>query len=105
MANVPPEWETTDELGSIEHENGTVGTTPISVPSVADKVIDAIYISNTNTAVAKDLLVSLDGGTSWLTISRLDDKYIELRGFIKQIQIKGAVADVNYEGLIWYGET
>jgi len=101
MANVAPQFETSESLGSTAHYNGTVGTTAVSVPAVAGNAIADVMISNLDSnANSKKLLVSFDGGTNFTTLSAGASLPWTVRGGITQIKVKGSVASVAYEILM-----
>ena len=105
MADQTPEFESRDYLGSTDHFNGTVGTTPVSVPSVAGNIIQSVLISNTNNAFSKTILVSFDAGTNFFTIPRRGSLAAKVKGALTQIQIKGGAAGTDYEILMHREET
>jgi len=64
MVDQPPEFEIADVLGNTTIFSGTVGTTPVDVPTVAGGIIQSfsIFSPQTNT-LASLLQFSIDGGT------------------------------------------
>lgn len=87
-----------DQLQEPVHFNGTVGTSTIKVPTVAGNAIFEMTVTNIeDTDATKDLLFSLDGGSTFATIK--NDGVIELDnlGGLTQIDLKGAVASVGFE--------
>lgn len=89
--------ETEDLRGSTDHYNGTVGTTPVSIPSSPGNAIQSVLIDNVSISANKKLLVSFDSGTTWKTIPRKAVLQGTIKGAPKQIQVKGSVAGVEYE--------
>ena len=102
MANIAPQFETEDISGNTLHDNGTVGATPVLVPSSPSGVITEILIENlpTNSATKK-LLISFDGGTKYKTLGGPGTSYIwSPKGGLQQVYIKGNVSNVAYEAVI-----
>lgn len=92
--------ETENLSGVTAHYNGTVGTTPVNIPSVAGGVIQSILIDNTNTDSTKALEVSFDGGTNYKTIGSGSSLSFTLKGDLTQVSLRGAVAACDYEILL-----
>ncbi len=102
--DTPPQMEIEDNNGSTTHYSGSVGTSPTTVPSSADKVISSFYLENpiTNTPATKELEFSCDGGTTYTSL-RLGESIVwPPKGYVKQIYIKGSTASVNYKMIINY---
>ena len=98
MADVLPQFESSDIAGSTVIYNGAVGTTFVAVPSVADKDIAEVIIScKSDQANNKRLLVNYDGGANVHTLTTGEWIALEPRGGIKQIRVKGNIATVDYE--------
>jgi len=90
-----------DLSGNSDHFTATVGTTPVSLPTVADKDISAVLINTQEISPSsKRLLVSFDGGTKFLTLKRNTIIGWSPRGPLKQIVVKGSVASVEYDIVI-----
>jgi hypothetical protein len=89
--------EIRDIAGSSAHYNGTVGTSPVSIPSVANKVISEFCIANTDSTKTAVLSVSLDAGTTFKTIGYKGSWTWSPKGRIKQIQIKADAASRAYQ--------
>jgi hypothetical protein len=101
MADVLPEFESTDVLGTTDTYTGSVGTTAVNVPASAGNHIDELSIRcAVDQITIKRLEFSLDGGTNWFRL-RVGEFYTEEpRGSITQIKIRAAgvgVTSVNYE--------
>lgn len=95
-------FETKDYEGSTAHFNGTVGTSPISVPSSAGNPIDEFIIkcmyANTDTAY---LEVSMDGGTNYFRLQAgMALQWSPKGGTTTQLTIRGSEAGVAYESII-----
>lgn len=99
MSNQAPNFEQIDQQGSLTMHSGTVGTSPVSLPAVAstDLIEVSIYLPWDAVPASKRLLYSFDGGVTFFTLEPGDSIDKTLRGGIKQIQIKGSVASVEYE--------
>jgi len=90
--------ETQNTSGVTSHENGTVGTSAIDIPSSAGNVIQAILIDNTDNS--KDLLVSFDGGTNYKTITPESILSWLLKGNQTQVKLKASGATTSFEILL-----
>ena len=93
--------EIRDLEGSTTHEVGTVGTTPVDLPSSADKAISELLI-NTQAidSATKTLQISFDGGTNYFTLKRNTLVGWSVKGRLQQIKVKGSAASTNYDILI-----
>jgi len=84
-----------------EHFNGTATTTPISIPPVAGNDIKEILIKNKHTNnLTEELFVSFDAGATFFTLLRQDVLESVDNGPLKQVQIKGSSATVDYEIIV-----
>lgn len=103
MADQLPEFEIEDINGSNDHYNGAIGVTAAPLPAVAGNVIAAVYLVNkkTNTPQTRELYLSLDGGTTFITLFVGDDILLPVRGNRTQIHIKANAAGVNYECILY----
>ena len=101
MAEVLPQFEQIDNVGSTTQFQGTVGTTAIQIPSVATFDISEILIrcATDNSPVTKRLLWSLDDVT-YHTLAPGEFVGWTLKGEQAQVWIKGSVAGVIYEVLV-----
>lgn len=101
MVNQNPQFEMIDNEGSTIQIAGTVGTTPIQVPSVATFDISEILIrcATDNSPITKRLLWSLDNVT-YHTLGPGEYVGWTLKGQQTQIWLKGNVAGVDYEVLV-----
>jgi hypothetical protein len=98
VQNFPTNFPTSaNTSGTTHHFNGTVSTTPASIPAVAGNVITSIYIENFNNLGGVNLLISFDAGTTFKTIERDAALYVEPKGDLTQVVIKGSSATTNYE--------
>lgn len=101
MADLPPQMEVNDSRGSTVPYSGTVGTTAVNVPSAAGSNITELMVrcpfQSPNT---KQLLYSLDGGATYLSLDVGESLTWPLKGSLKQIQIKGSTAGVSYEVIL-----
>jgi hypothetical protein len=102
MANQAPNFEQIDQQGSIEISQGTVGTTPINIPTVASTDLIEVYLELPQDSVpaSKRLLYSINGGVTFFSLEPGESVEKTLRGGIKQIQIKGNTASVEYNAVI-----
>jgi len=100
-ADFAPSFETQDIDGSSSHYNGTVGTSAVSIPSSADKVISEFILKcPIQTPLTKECLVSLDGGTNFFSLRVGEHLGWSPKGSMKQIQVKGSTSGVEYEILM-----
>jgi len=99
MTNQAPNFEQIDQQGSLSMHSGTVGTTPISLPASpsTDLIEVSIYLPSDSVPASKCLLYSFDAGVTFFKLCVGDSLEKTLRGGIKQIQIKGSTANVEYE--------
>lgn len=81
---------------TVDHFNGTVGTTAIQIPSSAGDDISEVLIHNT-TSANRDLLISFDGGTTFKTLTPDANIIWNVKEGITQIHIKGSAAATSYE--------
>lgn len=96
-----PQFDQADQTGKTLQFTGTVGTTAIKLPTspVADHVVAEVLVNTQRiSSTAKKLLVSYDGGTTFMEIKRntLVGWFIRAEGR-SQIDIKGNVAGVEYD--------
>lgn len=93
--------ETDDLNGETKCYSGTVGTSSIAIPTVADKVIAYVTtLSNEPAASGKVLSVSFDGESTWYDLSGQEHVSVPVRGRRKQIHIKGSAANTNYKMIV-----
>jgi hypothetical protein len=79
---------------------GSVGTTPIDLPGVASgEITQVIFSCRVQTPSSKRLLFSVDGGSTFFTLSPGSMVGWEPKD-IEQVQVKGNVAGVLYDVLI-----
>jgi hypothetical protein len=102
----PKNNEVRDTDGSTTHETGTVGTTPIQLPSSPGLTISEVLINTQSiTSQANKLLVSFDGGTTFMTFKRNTIVGWSVKSKPTQIDIKGNNAGVEYDILINFETT
>ena len=103
---VKPQFEMTDTKGSTIHYDDNVGTTPIAIPTVADKIIGGFWIENdiNNSPAHERLSFSCDGGTTYTELAIGESLAWTPKGDVKQIYIKGSTASVDYQMIINYEE-
>jgi hypothetical protein len=99
MLDESPTFESTDLEGASTHFNGTVGTSPIAIPSsTSGTPIAEVLIHNPpSNAHGKLVLISLDGGAGYMTIENKTYIGWSAKGSIKQVFLKGSTSGVNYE--------
>lgn len=101
---IKADFETQDLDGSTVHYNGSVGTTPIAIPTVADNIIAEFWIENVidNSPVTKRLEFSCDGGITYTELRLSESMAWTPKGRIKQIYIKASAASTNYKMIVNY---
>jgi|WetSurMetagenome_2_1015567.scaffolds.fasta_scaffold199831_2 hypothetical protein len=101
MADLIPQFETEDLQGTTTQYTGTVGTSAISIPTVAGTgIAECLIRCPTQSPNTRRLSYSFDGGTTFSILS--PGEYIgwSLKGSPTQIKIKGNVASVDYEVIL-----
>jgi hypothetical protein len=97
-----PGFETQDLSGSTVNYQNTVGTSPINVPTVADKVISEVFFKcSVQTPATTRCFISFDN-TTYLTLLPGEAIGWSVKGNKKQIRIKGSGAGVLWEAVINY---
>lgn len=104
MVNVPPEFESRDNIGITYQFTTSVGTTPILLPSNPDKPIEEFLIIAGNNG-DKKIQVSCDNGNNWIPILSNGHLIWSLKknssgAFIYQLKLKGDSEDLSCFGLI-----
>ena len=98
------QFEQKDIIGTTDQENPTVGTTAVAVPSVADKSIAEALIKcpGRQPGVKKCLVSFVGSGGPFLTL--LEGEFIawQIKGYIKQIFVKGDTASTDVEIILNY---
>jgi hypothetical protein len=89
----------TESSGTTFQFSGSVDTTAIDIPNVASGDIAQVLISCVAQSASKRLLFSLDGGTTFFTLTPGSMVGWEPKD-IEQIKIKGNTASVLYDVLI-----
>lgn len=89
----------TDTSGSTAQYNDTATTSPANIPSSAGSVISNVLLRNTNTSNV-DLLLSLDGGTTFFTIPPQHQYEGSPQGDLTQIIVKSSSSTCNYESIV-----
>lgn len=106
ISNVTPipveiQSDLTAASGSTEHVGGSATLSAVAYPSVAGAKITGALFHNRATA-ARSLLVSFDGGTSFITIDS-QDSFVWSPKNITQIYVKGSSSlGTAWEGIINY---
>jgi hypothetical protein len=97
MSDVPiGEFE--QDFGSTTQYSGTVGTSPINIPTVAaDPIVTCFIRCPAQTPATNRLLFSIDGGSIFHTLSPGEFIIWSPKGNQKQIKIKGNAASISYE--------
>lgn len=101
---IKADFEIQDMDGSTVHYNSSVGTTPVAIPTVADKEISEFWIENPidNTPVTETLSFSCDGGATYTALKVGESMVWTPKGGIKQIYIVGSTASVDYKMIVNY---
>ncbi len=83
--------------GTTDHFNGSVGLTPVNVPTSAGNNITRILIANLSEKKGEDLSVSFDGGTTTTTIFASEAFTWEPKGLAQVELNSNVVTGVSYE--------
>jgi hypothetical protein len=98
MVDVAPEFESRDNIGTTSQFTSTVGTSPVSIPSVAGGRISEVFIHNPASNPKNSILYfSMDGGTTFTSLPWNSTFGWTPKGSVTQIQIKADAAGRNYE--------
>lgn len=108
MADLAPEFDTTDELGVTKQFIGTVGTTPVLINSPSGKSIEEILIRSPNqTPKSKVLEWSLDGVIYHrLSVGEFvgwEPRSLDGGTKINKLYLKGNTSGVEYEVIMNLG--
>lgn len=104
-AEISPGFEMQDLIGQTKHYNGTISTSPTTLPAVADKTIsEVIFKCPYQTPQTKTCSISFDGGTTYFTLAVGEFLGWSVKGEIEQVKIKGSTSGVTYDMLINYEE-
>ena len=104
-ADREPGFEMQDLSGESKHFNGTVGTTPISIPSSPDKVIsEVLFKCPAKQTGTRNCFISFDAGTTFFDLEEGEYVAWSYKGRQKQIQVKGSAAGTAYQVLINFEE-
>ena len=101
MVDESPDFETKDNDGRTQAYSGTATTSVASVPSSAGEKIAGASIFNNGSV---DLLVSFDGGTSFLALGRKSFFSKNIKGQPTQLQVKTNSGTSAYEIAINFEE-
>ena len=98
MADLAPQFETEDLLGSSVPFVSTIGTTSTAFPTIASSAIAEFFIKcPLQTPNTIRLLYSIDGGVTFGALAPGEFLGWALKGSVTQIFIKGNIAGVAYE--------
>lgn len=98
MSDVPPEFETTDRLGTTDEFVGSVGSFAALVPPTAGELIDEFSIRCRIDQDESRRLEFSFGGTAWFRLKPGESRDEEPRGDIRQVRIRSTSAStVSYE--------
>jgi len=98
MVDSVPQFESIDVEGDSLHVNGASTTTPQNIPAIAAGVISEFSLTCLKSQ-AGNLLVSLDGGSTFKTIYPGGNWSWTPKGKLTQIKIKSSSGSVNYEAV------
>jgi len=93
MADVLPQFDTQDNIGSSVAFSGTATTTPASVPGAPDKVISGFMFS----FAGANIEISTDGGTSYFEFPKNAYGYRDVKGSPTQILIRTTTGTTGYK--------
>lgn len=103
MVDPAIQFDQADQTGQTIHQNGPFGTTPTLIPSspVAGQVISEILINTQNiSSGSQRLLVSFDGGTTYMEFKKNTIVGWFVRGQQDQLYVKGSTAGVPGEVVV-----
>lgn len=106
MADQAPSFETQDVLGTTQHYNGTVGTTPILLPTTAGAKISTFLIRNPmGNGAATTIFVAADGQLTYISVTRGEafqwsPKKTAAGSPITQIRIYASANASTYEAIM-----
>lgn len=84
-------------IGDTIVNTGTVGVAFTDVPSVAGGVITSFLLESPPDNDTKELMISLDGGTTFKTLKSGSNFVWTPRGGLTQVKLKGSAAGTEYE--------
>lgn len=100
--DLPPAFESQDLDGTTVNYSSTVGTTPINLPTTANKVIsEVLFRCSLQTPATRRCLISFDG-TTYFTLIPGDIIGWSVKGSKKQIKINGNTTGVLWEAVVNY---
>lgn len=89
-----------------EHFNGDVATagTPVVITPTSGNIVQLVLVKNPNKGPNKNnpndvLLVSIDGGTTYVSISRGEYSYFP--GVFTDLKIDATANGAKYETVVW----
>lgn len=96
MADLLPQFESSDNIGSTVAFNGTATTSVQSIPAVADKIISGFGL----TVSGNNVEISTDGGATFFRLPRRASITWDVKGEIRQIQIRTSSGSTDFDFLI-----
>ena len=93
MADVLPQFDSQDNLGSSVAYGGTATTTPTSIPAVADKKISGFMFSFSGANIE----ISTDGGTTYFEFPKNAYGFKNVKGEPTQILIRTTTGTTGYK--------
>jgi hypothetical protein len=101
---IKADFEIQDMDGQTIHYNGSVGTTPIAIPTSANKIIAEFFIENPidNSPATETLSFSCDNGVTYTALKVGESMIWTPKGRIRQLYIKGSTASVDYKMIVNY---
>lgn len=93
--------EIQDLVGTTSHFNLiNIGTTPVSIPSVAGNVISEVLIKTPQQPNTEQCQVSFDGGTNYFELREGEVLVWTLKGEQTQFLVRGASASTDCEIIV-----
>ena len=103
MAEQVQEYEFVNASGSTSVYSGTATGSTVSIPAVADKVIEKFELFNASPQTSRILQVSMDGGSTFFDIANETSYEWDPKG-IKQLVIKSIGGATEYQLTINFQE-
>lgn len=92
MADILPQFETSDNDGSTTAFSGTATTTPADIPAVADKVISGFVFQ----VDGENVEISADGGTTYFKVPKKGTGSKDIKGNITQLKVRTSTGTTDY---------
>ena len=96
MAEVEAAFEVKDNVGRSESFSGTATTVVQNIPSVSGEIISGvIFVAEEN-----NIEVSFDSGTSFFQLDRNDVLNLDVKGEIRQFQVRAISGNRDFKCIV-----